>query len=274
MKAPHLISAETLLENLRDYTIVEIAYDPSSYKEWHLPRAVLLHWWNFRHPVVRDFADRETLGRNLGKVGISREDRLVLYSDFGNRYAYYALWLLLSYGHKEVYVLDGGKVAWEVKGLPMETESFRLPESRYDPDPPDWSNRITVWEILTRLRTGDLPQLIDARYREEFEGKLSTPPEHPHEEAQTRGHIPGAINVPWNSFLDDDTEELRPPEEILSHLKEKGIRNEETVVYCRTGARASLVWYYLKYVLGFKRVRLYDGSWSEWGNMVGMPVEF
>ncbi|BCS92416.1 sulfurtransferase [Metallosphaera javensis (ex Sakai et al. 2022)] len=264
----YLISAPQLLEEINNYRVVEVTFYDDSYLEWHIPGAVKLPWRYLRHPVRRDFTTREILEKRLGELGISSDDSLVVYSDFNNRYAFYAFWVLRAFGHEEVKVLDGGKVAWEVKELPREVEIRTLPPSRYEAQEPDWSERMMVWELLSKISRGERFQLLDVRYPEEYSGETGTPPEHPNEETQVTGHIPGALNVPWNRFLDPVTEELLPP-----HKLELSLSRQETVVYCRTGARASLVWFYLKYLLNFPSVKLYDGSWSEWGNMVGVPVE-
>ncbi|ABP94533.1 MULTISPECIES: sulfurtransferase [Metallosphaera] len=264
----YLISAPKLLEDLHDYKVVEVTFYDDSYVEWHIPNAIRLPWRYLRHPVKRDFATREILEKRLGELGISHEDPLVLYSDFNNRYAFYAFWILRAFGHREMSVLDGGKVAWEIKEFPRETEVRSRPACKYEALEPDWSQRIMVWELLPKINRGEKFQLLDVRYREEYVGEASTPPEHPNEESQVTGHIPGAVNVPWNKFFDPITEELLPPDKL-----EISVSRDDTVVYCRTGARASLVWFYLKYLLNIPRVRLYDGSWSEWGNMVGVPVE-
>ncbi|QKR01058.1 sulfurtransferase [Metallosphaera tengchongensis] len=266
-----LISPDRLLANLKDYKIVEITYGSfglDSYLEWHVPGAVPLSWSSFLHPLKRDFGPKERLEAKLGDAGITENDAVVLYSDLNNRYAFYAFWVMRAFGHKEVYVLNGGKSSWEFRELPKEKDKREPIPRKYEANEPNWKDRIFVWEILSKLGS-DQFQLIDVRYREEFEGKVSTPPEHPNEEAQNSGHIPGAINIPWNNFFDKLTEELVPPDSLKLDLHS----DKEVVVYCRTGARASLVWFYLKFLLNVEKVRLYDGSWSEWGNMVGVPIE-
>ncbi len=264
-----LLTPEELLERRKEFKVVEVTYGhygQESYLEWHVPGAVQVNWSSLLHPLMRDFGPRERIEKALGSAGVSNDDPLVLYSDLGNRYAFYAFWVLRAFGHREMYVLNGGKSAWNLRGYPKETEARRPEPTRYEARDPDWRDRIYVWELLSRLRSF---YLIDVRYREEFEGKVSAPPEHLNEQAQTSGHIPGAVNIPWNTFFDEVTEELLPPEKVKLEVP----RDREVVVYCRTGARASLVWFYLKFLLRVERVRLYDGSWSEWGNMVGMPVE-
>ncbi|AWR99075.1 sulfurtransferase [Metallosphaera hakonensis] len=264
----NLISVDDLLRDGKEFKVIEVSYNQSSYLDWHIPGAIMLPWRYLRHPVIRDFAPKEILEKNLGSLGISADDFLVLYSDFGNRYAFYAFWVLRAFGHKNLAVLNGGKAVWEAKDLPRESEVRRSSPVNYEAKDPDWSDRVTVWELLLKIRSGEKFQLLDVRYWEEYSGETGTSPEHPNEESQTLGHIPGAVNIPWNKFFDPVTEELIPPDKL-----QISIPKEDTVVYCRTGARASVVWYYLKFLMGFPKVRLYDGSWSEWGNMVGVPVE-
>jgi thiosulfate/3-mercaptopyruvate sulfurtransferase len=260
-----LVSVEWLRENLKDVKTIEVKYELDGLP--HIPTARLLHWKSILHPLKRDFAPREIISEVLSKLGISNDDTIILYSDLGNRYAFYAYWLLKAYGHEDVRILDGGIYKWLKEGFELEDEVKEFEKSVYVAKDPDWSNRIYVWELLSKL--GKV-KIIDTRSEEEYFGKITSPPEHPCENTQVSGHIPTAINIPWIKMFNEDYT-LRKSEE-LKEIFQFG-EEEEIVVYCRTGARASVVWYVLRELLGFKKVRLYDGSWSEYGNMVGVPIE-
>ncbi|WP_338601826.1 sulfurtransferase [Sulfolobus tengchongensis] len=264
-----LIDAEWLYKNLKDVKIVEVDFNPKiSYYEGHIPSAVLINWRDFLNDSSRDFASPEKLSKILGNAGISEEDFVVLYSDMNNRYAFYAYWVLKAYGHSNLGILNGGIYKWLKDGYPIESDNVMVKKREYKAKKPDWSSRILVWELLSKLRQ---VTLIDARSREEYEGLVTAPPEHKCEQTQMSGHIPGAINIPWTSLLNDD-ETVKSKDE-LEKVFSAIDKSKEIVVYCRTGARASVVWYVLKEILSYKNVRLYDGSWVEYGNMVGVPVE-
>ncbi|MGC9178166.1 MAG: sulfurtransferase [Conexivisphaera sp.] len=267
------LGIDELLDKRDDYILVEVAPDPVLYEYQHLPGALMLPLEALHAPRSRDVASRELLEERLGGLGISNEDGVVLYSDLGNRYAYYAFWILWCHGARNVHVLDGGKAGWYERGLPMEADARAALSTHFKLRDPDWSDRILIDELLARLEDPTLI-IVDARYPEEYSGVTSAPPEHWCERSLMSGHIPGAVNIPWNEFYREGTNELRDSSEVRRLLSDAGIREDhEVVVYCRTGARASLAWFYLRHVLGFRRVRLYDGSWSEWGNAVGAPVE-
>ncbi|QXJ29595.1 sulfurtransferase [Saccharolobus shibatae] len=264
-----LVSIEWLYNNLKDVKVVEIDYNPQiSYYEGHIPGAVLINWRDFLSDNSRDFASPEKLSKVLGNAGINNDDLIVLYSDMNNRYAFYAYWILKAYGHSNLAILNGGIYKWLRENYPIDNDAVVVRRSEYKASKPDWSSRILVWELLSRLKE---IVLIDSRSKEEYDGLTTAPPEHKCEQTQMSGHIPGAKNVPWTTLLNED-ETMKPRDElgrIFSWLN----REDRIVVYCRTGARASVVWYALKEVLGFRLVRLYDGSWVEYGNMVGVPVE-
>jgi len=253
--------------------LVEVAPEPALYEHWHLPGAIMMSLEALGHPSRRDIAPRRLLEERLGGLGISDEDELVLYSDLGNRYAYYALWILWCHGSRNARVLDGGKAGWKKRGLPREVEPRSRPASRFRLDDPDWSDRISMGELLSRLEDPSL-MIIDARSPEEYSGREGAPPDHLYEQPLMWGHMPGAVNIPWDSLYRDGMEELKDPGDVQRTLLDAGIRkDQEVAVYCRTGARASLPWFCLRHVLGFPRVRLYDGGWAEWGNAMGTPID-
>ncbi|QIW24701.1 sulfurtransferase [Sulfolobus sp. S-194] len=265
-----LVSVKWLYENLNEVKILEIDFDPDiNYYEGHIPNALLLPWKSLLHDKIRDFTPPEKFSKVLGNLGISENDFVVLYSDMGNRYAFYTYWLMKAYGHENVAILNGGIYKWLKEGYPVENKATLPSEkSNYIVKRVDWSSRIFLWELLSKLNS---VELIDARNREEYEGLTSAPPEHKCEQTQVSGHIPNAKNIPWTLLFNEDgtLKEREELEKIFSSID----KDKEIVVYCRTGARASAVWYVLKEVLSYKNVRLYDGSWVEYGNLVGVPIE-
>ncbi|QPG51190.1 sulfurtransferase [Saccharolobus solfataricus] len=264
-----LVSAEWLYNNLKDVKIVEVDYNPQiNYNEGHIPGAVLINWRDLLSDFSRDFADPEKLSKVLGRVGISNNDFIVLYSDMNNRYAFYTYWILKAYGHSYLAILNGGIYKWLRENYPIENKVVSVKRSEYRAGKPNWSSRILVWELLSRLKEF---VLIDSRSKEEYDGLTTAPPEHKCEQTQMSGHIPGAKNVPWTTLLNED--ETMKSKDELERIFSWISKEDKIVVYCRTGARASVVWYALNEVLGFKVVKLYDGSWVEYGNMVGVPVE-
>jgi len=268
-----LVEAAWLEEHSGDprVRVVEVSEDETLYARGHLPGALALSWTrDLRDPVRRDFVSREDFSALLSRVGIANDSIVVLYGDNNNWFATYAFWLFKYYGHDDVRLLNGGRQKWEADGRPLVTDVPVYHPTDYRAAEPQASIRALRDEILNRL--GDLA-LVDVRSYEEFIGERVAMPHLPNEGAQVGGRIPGAAHVPWGlNVREDGTFKSRAELEEL--YRARGITPEQEVVtYCRIGERASIAWFALRYLLGYEQVRNYDGSWTEWGNAVGVPVE-
>ena len=255
-------------ENLR---VVEVSEDESLYPQGHIPGAIALSWTReLRDPVRRDFVDREGFERLMSRVGIANDSIVILYGDNNNWFATYAFWLFKYFGHEDVRLLNGGRKKWEAEGRPLTTAVPSYPPTSYRAAGPDPSVRAYRDDILAKL--GNLA-LVDVRSYEEYIGERVSMPHLPNEGALVGGHIPGAAHIPWGLNVREDGT-FKSPEELAEIYRQRGITpDREVVTYCRIGERASIAWFTLKYLLGYPNVRNYDGSWTEWGNAVGVPVE-
>lgn len=277
-----LVAADWLLDHLDDDRVVvaEVTQeaDKESYRAGHLPGAQGWYWkeivWN---PLQREFQTPARLAEVLGTFGVGDDRHLVLYGE-RNQYAIYCYWVMTELcGFSQVHVLDGGKVGWKYLDFPMTTEVPRVAATRrraprgrrFD------GSRIRRDELLAAL-AGTPPRLLDARYAEEYDGKRVKPGTGFDHGAERYGHIPGAVNIPYERFLSDEDGRFRSTEELQALFEEVDASPEragEVVAYCRLGHRASLVWFVATQLLGYDHVRIYDGSWTEWGSLVGVPVE-
>lgn len=274
-----LVSATWLLEHLNDPTIriIEVDVDPKQYHAGHIPGAIGLDWAkDLQDPVNRDIPTQTQLETLLGSRGVSADHTIVLYGDASNWFAAYAFWLLKLYGHKDVRLLDGGRSKWlATDTLPMTNDVPRHAPTAYKAQPLNPAYRARVTEALetshkTKSAAG---QLVDVRSPDEFTGKVIAPPGMT-ETAQRGGHIPGAVSVPWGTAVNQDGT-FKSPDELRSiYIESKGLKADTpTIAYCRIGERSSHTWFVLKYLLGFKNVKNYDGSWTEYGSMIGVPIE-
>ncbi|MEM4753252.1 sulfurtransferase [Pyrobaculum sp.] len=276
-----LVTTEWVHQNLNNpkVRIVEVDYDPNTaYNVWHVPGAVLITWKELRHPVRRDFIEPEDFERLMSEKGISNDHTVVLYGDFNNWFAAYAFWLFETYGHEDIRLMDGGRTAWAKEGRPTTQEVPRYPKTQYKVRRVDWgSRRAYLWEVMNKVVHGEIKKsvlLIDVRSPAEYKGEVTAPPEYPNEQTQVGGHIPGAVNIPWGQAVDPNTGKFKPPEELKKLYESAGITpDKEVITYCRIGERAAHTWFVLKHILKYPAVRVYDGSWAEWGNLVGAPVE-
>lgn len=277
-----LIDAKTLYERLGDpnIRIVEVDYDPkTAYEIWHITGAILIPWTKLRHPTIRDFIEPADFERLLSDLGISNDHTVVLYGDYNNWFATYAFWLFEAYGHEKLLLLNGGRTKWAKEGYPTTTEIPSYPKAEYKVKRVDWgSRRVFLWEVLQVVTRGDVKKgivaLLDVRSPKEFTGEITAPPEYPTEAAQVGGHIPGAVNIPWSTAVNPDTGEFKNIEELRAIYSRQGITpDKEVITYCRIGERAAHTWFVLKHLLKHPAVRIYDGSWAEWGNLVRAPVE-
>jgi thiosulfate/3-mercaptopyruvate sulfurtransferase len=272
---PVLVTTEWLVEHLGDDDIVvaEVDENPDLYDEGHIPDAVKLHWReDLQDPVERDLIDRESFERVLGERGISNDTTVVLYGDKNNWFAAYAYWYLKTYGHGDVRILDGGRQKWIDEGRELTTDAPSPKAQTYRARERDESIRAYRDQVLEWLGASERA-LVDVRSPGEYAGELISPPGYEQEGAQRGGHIPTAASIPWASAVQDDGT-FKTPDELRELYGGKGITpDKEVTAYCRIGERSAHTWFVLRELLGFERVRNYDGSWTEWGNLVDVPIE-
>ena len=254
--------------------IAEVDYDPiSNYNQAHIPRAVLFDWKkDINDPIKRDILGQQQLEDLLSRNGVSNDTTLVLYGDFNNWFAAFAFWVFKYYGVKDVRIMNGGRKKWieEDKSLTKNTQNFV--RTSFKANDPDESIRVYFDEVRDTVGN-DKTALVDVRSPREFNGEVLAPPEYPTEQAQRGGHIPGAVNVPWDQAMREDGT-FKTVVELENLYKNKGITpDKEIITYCRIGERSSMTWFVLKYLLGYPNVKNYDGSWVEWGNLIRSQIE-
>ncbi|SJM65844.1 sulfurtransferase [Gulosibacter sp. 10] len=270
-----LVSTQWLAERLdRDgLVVVESDEDVLLYESGHIPGAVKIDWHtDLNDPVMRDYVDGERFAQLLGGLGISREDTVVIYGDRSNWWAAYALWVFTLFGHEDVRLLDGGRDKWIAEGRELTRERPARTAAEYPVVARDDAPiRATREDVFAHL--GAAAPLIDVRSLPEYTGERTHMPDYPDEGALRGGHIPTARNVPWARAAAEDGA-FRPRAELEAiYLDESGLgREDEVIAYCRIGERSSHTWFVLTHLLGFDRVRNYDGSWTEWGSLVGAPI--
>jgi thiosulfate/3-mercaptopyruvate sulfurtransferase len=272
---PVLVTTDWLAERLDDGGIVvaEVDENPDLYEEGHIPEAVKLHWRDdLQDPVERDVVDRATFERLLGERGISNDTTVVLYGDKNNWFAAYAYWYLKVYGHGDVRILDGGRQKWIDEGRELTTDVPAPERASYTAQERDES--IRAYRDQVRGWIGQPNQaLVDVRSPGEFAGDLVAPPGYEQEGAQRGGHIPTAASIPWASAVQDDGT-FKTAAELKELYGGKGVTpDKEVTAYCRIGERSAHTWFVLSELLGYEQVRNYDGSWTEWGNLVDVPIE-
>ena len=275
-----LVTTEWVAEHLddEDVRIVESDEDVLLYDVGHIPNAVKIDWVeDLNDPVTRDYVDPEAFAALMREKGISPSTTVVFYGDKNNWWATYALWVFRLFGHENVKVMDGGRIKWEAEGREMTQEVPSFPEADYPvPERDDSTIRAFREDVLAHLEKVSSGEggLIDVRSPGEYKGELLHMPDYPQEGALRGGHIPGAANVPWARAANEDgtfksADELRAIYEGEAGLSAEG----DNVAYCRIGERSSHTWFVLNYLLGYDKVRNYDGSWTEWGNSVRAPIE-
>jgi thiosulfate/3-mercaptopyruvate sulfurtransferase len=269
-----LVTTEWLAEHLDDanVAVVESDEDILLYETAHIPGAVKVDWHTeLNDPITRDYVDGERFAQLMREKGIGRDTTVVFYGDKSNWWAAYALWVFSLFGHPDVRLLDGGRAKWEAEGRSMTTDAARRAPAEYPVVQRD-DSRIRAFrdDVLDHLGQ----PLIDVRSPDEFSGKLLHMANYPQEGAMRGGHIPGARSVPWGRAANEDgTFKSRAELETL-YGSEAGLApGDDVVVYCRIGERSSHTWFALTHLLGYERVRNYDGSWTEWGNSVRVPIE-
>jgi thiosulfate/3-mercaptopyruvate sulfurtransferase len=269
-----LVDADWASAHLSDPNVrfVEVDVDTTAYSQGHIPGAVGWDWTSqLSDGVRRDLAGREDFSALLSKSGIGPDTTIVLYGDNNNWFAAFAYWQLKLFGHEDVRILNGGRKLWLDKGLPITTDEPRHAETGYQLPEPDYALRAFRDDILPRLGDPELA-LVDVRSPAEYNGEIIAPPGMS-ETAQRAGRIPGAASIPWGQTVREDGT-FKSPEELRALYEAKGITPDKDVVaYCRIGERSSHSWFVLHELLGYRRVRNYDGSWTEWGSLIGVPIE-
>jgi thiosulfate/3-mercaptopyruvate sulfurtransferase len=272
-----LVSTDWVADHLNDpkVRLVESDEDVLLYETGHIPGAVKIDWVaDLNDPLVRDYVSRERLQAVLRAKGISNDTTIVFYGDKNNWWACYSFWVLRLFGVENLKVMDGGRMRWTQEGRPLETAVPSYPAGNITiGDRNDAAIRAFRDDVLEHVRANR--PLVDVRSPEEFRGERLHMPEYPSEGALRGGHIPGARSIPWARAVNPETHTFRPASELRTlYEQENGLtRNADTVVYCRIGERSSHTWFALTYLLGFDKVRNYDGSWTEWGNAVRLPIE-
>ncbi|MCO7222556.1 sulfurtransferase [Klenkia sp. PcliD-1-E] len=267
-----LVSADWAQEHLGDagLVFVEVDEDTSAYDKGHLEGAVKLDWkTDLQDPLRRDFVDKEQFEALLSSKGIANDDTVVLYGGNNNWFAAYAYWYFKLYGHDAVKLVDGGRKKWELDSRPLSDAEVTRPATQYTAKDPDTSIRAFRDEVVAAI---DSKNLVDVRSPDEFAGKLVAPAHLPQEGAQRPGHIPSAVNVPWSKAANEDGT-FRSDEELAALYAGAGLDDgKATIAYCRIGERSSHTWFVLHELLGHADVKNYDGSWTEYGSLVGVPI--
>jgi thiosulfate/3-mercaptopyruvate sulfurtransferase len=270
---PVLVTTEWLVDNLGGDKVVvaEVDENPDLYDEGHVPGAIKLHWRDdLQDPVERDLVEREAFERLMGERGISNDTTLVLYGDKNNWFAAYAYWYLKIYGHEDVRILDGGRQKWIDEGRELSTDVPEATTATYSARERDETIRARRDAVLGAIGRDTL---VDVRSPQEFSGELIAAPGYEQEGAQRGGHIPTAQSIPWAQAVRDDGT-FKSADELRQLYEGKGVTPDRAVTaYCRIGERSAHTWFVLRELLGYQAVRNYDGSWTEWGNLVDVPIE-
>src|ERR671931_577358 len=277
-----LVDTQWVEDHIQDTTkvrIAEVDYDPkSNYMLGHIPGSVLFDWkQDINDPVSRNVLSKQACEDLLQRVGISSNDTtLILYGDFNNWFAAFAFWVFKYYGYKDLRLMNGGRKKWLAEDRPVSKEIPQYSKGNFKASDADNTIRVFlnyVKDSLDKVRKNSVA-MVDVRSPKEFTGEILAPPEYPTEHAQRGGHIPGANNIPWAQAVKESDGTFKSPQELKSLYEAKGVTPDKDVIcYCRIGERSSHTWFVLKYLLGYPSVRNYDGSWTQWGNMIGNPIE-
>ncbi len=272
-----LVSTDWVAEHLKDpeVRIAESNEDPLLYASGHVPGAVEVDWTrDLNDPLRRDYLQREGFEDLMNRSGVARDTTIVLYGDKNNWWATYTFWIFQLFGHDKVKIMDGGRLKWTQENRPLSKDVPEYPTGRYQaPQRDDTKLRAFRDQVLQHMQ--QQRPMVDVRSPEEFRGERLHMPDYPNEGALRGGHIPGARNVPWARAVNTEDGTFKDSAALQQiYIEEHGLKPDDDVVaYCRIGERSSHTWFVLTYLLGFKQVRNYDGSWTEWGNMVNVPIE-
>jgi thiosulfate/3-mercaptopyruvate sulfurtransferase len=270
-----LVSTQWVADHLSDpkVRLIEVDVDTTAYDQGHIAGAVGFNWQTqLQDNIRRDLIDKPTLEKLLGQSGVSNDTIVVLYGDNNNWFASYALWQLKYYGHKDVRLMNGGRKKWVEEKRPLTTDAAKVTPAVYHASGPDESLRARKEQVFAIVEKKGDGHLVDVRSVDEFTGKIIAPPGM-NETAQRAGHIPTAANIPWAQAANEDGT-FKSADQLKQLYQGKGVTGAgEVIAYCRIGERSSHTWFVLKYLLGYDDVKNYDGSWTEWGNLVGAPIE-
>ena len=269
-----LVSTQWVAEHGGDpgVRLVEVDVDTSAYEQGHIAGAVTWNWQSqLQHNIVRDIVSRDEMEALLSRSGIAPDTAIILYGDNNNWFAAWAFWQLRYYGHQDVRLMNGGRVLWLAENRPLVTEVPQYPATQYRITAENTELRARRDYVLEAVDSGS-HALVDVRSPDEFSGALNAPPNMPQEGSQRNGHIPGAANIPWGQAVREDGA-FKSADELAELYGSRGIDgSRETIAYCRIGERSSHTWFVLSQLLGYENVRNYDGSWTEWGSIVGAPI--
>jgi thiosulfate/3-mercaptopyruvate sulfurtransferase len=270
-----LVTTDWVADHLNDEGIrlVEVSVDTNAYESGHIPGAIGWSWKKDTQDMLRrDIPDKASFERLLGRSGISNDTTVILYGDMNNWFATFAFWLFKMYGHDDVRLMDGGRKKWLAEGRETTTDVLDYPAATYTAQEPNLDLR--AFRALVESSIGNPGRaLVDVRSPGEYSGELLAPADLPQEGAQRGGHIPGAANISWGQAVRDDGT-FKSAEELRNLYGSRGITpDKEVIAYCRIGERSSHTWFVLHYLLGYPNVRNYDGSWTEWGSSIGVPIE-
>ncbi|MGB8164830.1 MAG: sulfurtransferase [Nitrososphaeraceae archaeon] len=252
--------------------VAEVDYDPTAnYTLGHVPGSVLIDWKaDINDPLTRNIITKQACESLLQRVGVNDDTTLVLYGDFNNWFAAFAFWVFKYYGYKDVRLMNGGRKKWLEEDKPVTKDIPSHAKGNFKASEPDSSIRVFLRYVRDTLGS---KILVDVRGPKEFTGEILAPPEYPTEHAQRGGHIPGAVNIPWAQAVNENGT-FKSADELQKLYQSKGVAaDKEVISYCRIGERSSHTWFVLKYLLGYPNVKNYDGSWTEWGNMIDNPIE-
>ena len=272
-----LVNTQWTEEHLNDSNvrIAEVDYDPkSNYFLGHIPGAVLFDWrQDINDPISRNVLSKQACEKLLAeKAGLNENTILILYGDFNNWFAAFAFWVFKYYGYKDIRLMNGGRKKWLEEDRTVIKDIPTYSPGNFKASDPDEKIRTYLTQVSNSIKQNSTV-MVDVRSPAEFTGEITAPPEYPTEHAQRGGHIPGAVNIPWSKAVNEDGT-FKTLEDLKKLYEEKGITSDKDIIsYCRIGERSSHTWFVLKYLLGYPNVKNYDGSWTEWGNMIGNEIE-
>ena len=271
----YLVDTEWVAKHLDalNVRIIESDEDPLLYSIGHIPNSAQVDWFStLQHPLRRDFLTKEQFEEVASKLGITNDTTVVFYGDKSNWFACYALWLFQYYGHNNVKIMNGGRIKWEQEKRPLVKNVPSFSRTAYSAKEADKSIRAFRNDIFKQIE--EKKPMVDVRSPKEYSGELTHMPNYPQEGATRGGHIPGAVSIPWSQAVNEADATFKTTEELVALYEGKNIKPDgEIIAYCRIGERSSLTWFVLKYLLGYEKVKNYDGSWTEWGNLVDAPIE-